>query len=77
VSCRCIFVFLLLFLSASFDLSLSFCSKRLSILSSSGAQVLITPSLAQGGDDVFFAAMPPLKPSARLGGFSLKKKTAK
>jgi hypothetical protein len=66
-----------LLLSTSFDLSLSFCSKRLSILSFSGAQVSITPSLAQGGDDVFFAAMPLLKPSARLGGFSLKKKMGK
>jgi hypothetical protein len=33
--------------------------------------------LGAGGDDVFSAAMPPPKPLARLGGFSLKKKTAK
>jgi hypothetical protein len=37
----------------------------------------ITPSLARDGDDVFSTAMPPLKPLARLGGFSLKKKSAK
>jgi hypothetical protein len=33
----------------------------------------ITPSLALDGDDVFSATMTPLKPSARLGSFSLKK----
>jgi hypothetical protein len=76
VSC-CIFVFLILFLITSFDLSLSFRSKRSSSLSSPGAQLSITSSLTWGGDDVFFAAMPPLKPSAQLGGFSLKKKSAK
>jgi hypothetical protein len=30
-----------------------------------------------GGDDIFSTAMPPPKPSAQLGGFSLKKKSAK
>jgi hypothetical protein len=64
-------------LSASFDLSLSFGNKRSSSLSSFGDQVSITPSLAWGGDDVFFVAMPPTKLSARLGVFSLKKKTTK
>jgi hypothetical protein len=37
----------------------------------------MTPFLAQDGDDVFSAAMPAPKPSARHGGFSLKKKSAK
>jgi hypothetical protein len=64
-------------LGASFDLSLSFCGKQSLSLSSSRAQVSITPSLARGGDDVFSAAMHPPKLSARLGGFSLKKKMAK
>jgi hypothetical protein len=73
VSCRCIFAFLLLFLIASFDLSLFFRSKRSSSPSSPRAQLSITPSLVRGGDDVFSATMPSLKPSARLGGFSLKK----
>jgi hypothetical protein len=73
VSCHCIFVLSLLFLIASFDLSVSFCSKRSSSLSSLGVQLSITPSLAWGGDDVFSTTMPPPKPSARLGGFSLKK----
>jgi hypothetical protein len=77
MSCRCIFVFLLLFLIASFDLSLSFRSKQSSSLSSPRAQLLITPSLAQDGDDVFSAAMHPPKPLVWLGGFSLKKKSAK
>jgi hypothetical protein len=35
------------------------------------------PFLAWDGDDVFSAAMLAPKPSARLGGFSLKKKSAK
>jgi hypothetical protein len=39
--------------------------------------LLITPSLAQDGDDVFSAAMHPPKPLVWLGGFSLKKKSAK
>jgi hypothetical protein len=73
VSCICIFVFLLLLLIASFDLSLSLCSKRLSGLSSSIAQLSITPFLVRDGDDVFSAAMPTPKPSSQLGGFSLKK----
>jgi hypothetical protein len=77
VSCRRIFVFLLLFLIASFDLSLSFRSKRSSSLSSPGPQLSITPFLAWDGDDVFSAAMPALKPLAQLGGFSLKNKSAK
>jgi hypothetical protein len=34
-------------------------------------------SLARDGDNVFSATMPPLKPLAWLGGFSLKKKSAK
>jgi hypothetical protein len=64
-------------LITSFDLSLSFHSKRLSSLSSPGAQLSITPFLARDGDDVFSAAMLAPKPSVRLGGFSLKKKSAK
>jgi hypothetical protein len=60
-----------------FDLSLSLHSKRSSCLSSPVAQLSMTPFLARDGDDVFSAAMPTPKPSARLGGFSLKKKSAK
>jgi hypothetical protein len=41
------------------------------------AQLLMTLFLAQDGDDVFSAAMPVPKPSSRLRGFSLKKKSAK
>jgi hypothetical protein len=46
---------------------------RLSDLSSLVAQLLMTPFLAQDGDDVFSAAMPASKPLAWHGGFSLKK----
>jgi hypothetical protein len=35
------------------------------------------PFVAQGGDDIFAATMPPLKSSVWLGGFSMKRKTAK
>jgi hypothetical protein len=59
------------------DATLNTRSKRSSSLSSPGAQLSITPSLARGGDDVFSAAMPPPKPSAQLGVFSLKKKSTK
>jgi hypothetical protein len=58
-------------------LVLILCSKRLSSLSSSGVHVSITPSLARGGDDIFVAAMPLPKPSVRLEGFSMKRKTTK
>jgi hypothetical protein len=34
-------------------------------------------SLTQGGDDIFAATMPPPKSSVRLGGVSLRRKTAK
>jgi hypothetical protein len=71
------FILLLLFLGTSFDLSLFFCSKRSSSLSSPGAQLLIMPFLAGDVGDVFSVTMPAPKPSARLGGFSLKKKSAK
>jgi hypothetical protein len=37
----------------------------------------MTPFLVRDGDDVFSAAMPAPKPSVWLGGFSLKKKSAK
>jgi hypothetical protein len=75
VSYRCISTFLLLFLGTSFDLS--FCSKWLSRLSSSGAQVPIMLPLAWAGDDIFAATMPPPKPSIQLGGFSMKRRTAR
>jgi hypothetical protein len=35
----------------------------------------MTPFLVRDGDDVFSAAMLAPKPSARHGGFSLKKKS--
>jgi hypothetical protein len=46
-------------------------------MSSSGAQASITPSLAQGGDDIFAATMPPPKSLVRTGGISMKKRTAR
>jgi hypothetical protein len=73
VSCICILVSLLLFLLTSFNLSLFLHSKRSSNLSSPVAHLSMTPFLARDGDDVFSAAMPTSKPSARHGGFSLKK----
>jgi hypothetical protein len=77
VSYICIFVSLLLFFVTSFDLSLSLRSKRSSDLSSPVAQLSMTLFLAWDGDDVFSAAMHAPKPSARHGGFNLKKKSAK
>jgi hypothetical protein len=71
------FVLLQLFLGTSFDLSLFFCNKRSSSLSSARAQLLIMLFLARDVGDVFSAAMPTPKPSAQLGGFSLKKKSSK
>jgi hypothetical protein len=35
------------------------------------------PSLAQGGDDIFAATMPPSKSLVWLGDISMKSKTAK
>jgi hypothetical protein len=53
------------------------CCKRGSSLSSSRAQVPIALSLVQGGDDIFATTMPLPKSSVRLGGVSLRRKTAK
>jgi hypothetical protein len=71
------FCFLAVILERFFRFVLVLCSKRSSSLSSSRAQVSITPSLARGGDDVFSATMPPSKPLVWLGGFSMKRKMVK